>query len=176
MAYRWRNWVPCLSASLATSSCLSSSLQKMMTLKSVARHPSTPVPIEDFREFPPLSQQNDFPVNISAMAECVHLPTQISAGTWPRVSGCMWLQTDFGNAAVSCSFHGQALAVGQVSLAGDLAIKVPGSKFCDINRLSGKSEKFHSSGYLDEDVVVYVVPPTASWSGSRRSASPVVVW
>lgn len=47
------------------------SIQKMMTLKWAARRPSSPVPIEDFREFPLLSMQKDISVNISATAEAM---------------------------------------------------------------------------------------------------------
>lgn len=44
---------------LPTPNCLSSCLQKMITLKQVAKHPSSPVPSEDFREFSQLALQKD---------------------------------------------------------------------------------------------------------------------
>lgn len=135
---------------------------------------SSPVPTDDFREFPPLSPHKDFPVNISATAECIHLP-QISVRTWPLRS---WAHATSDGFQTSCFFHGRGLAVGQVSLAGDGAAKKTktGSNVCDFNRLSNRSEKFHPGvGYLDEDVVVCVVSAAASWSDGRCSVSPAVV-
>lgn len=115
-------------------------------------------PLMISESFPPLSPHKDFPVNISATAECVHLP-QISVRTWPPRS---WARVTSDGLQTSCVFHGRGLAVGQVSLAGNGAAKKKkkktGSNFCDFNRLSNRSEKFHSGvGNLDEDVVVCVV-------------------
>ena len=78
--------------------------------------------------------QKDFAVNISATAEA--MPAHRSL----PVLGPMFLGVcDFRQTSELLPFHapfmGEVLAVGQVSLAGGLAAKAPGSNFCDFNRL-----------------------------------------
>lgn len=115
---------PCL---LATSSCLSSRLQKMMTFMRVAVG-TLPLlyPLKISESFPHCLRKKDFPVDISATAVCIHLPI-LAHRSLPKLGPMFLGACDFRQTSVMLVFHapfrGQGLAIDQVSLAGDLAAK-----------------------------------------------------